>query len=173
MISWFKNTFSFWTGLLELKIICHGSHLQPVWQVTDGKFSYRHLRTVLLFAWLAGIANEFSFIAWKWRWIFPPSFWATIAQWVFGNSTFFSPGLAFCAGGRSLLILWSKVDLIFGENSILCLWALMWHYFISSAPFCPFSLSKELSLASRWSEIKRDIRFFTLDFRRYSMTAVN
>ena len=49
MILWFKNTCSFWTGLLELKIICHGSHLQPVWQVTDGKIFLSSFKDCLAF----------------------------------------------------------------------------------------------------------------------------
>lgn len=49
MILWFKNTFSFWTGLLELKIICHGSHLQPVWPITDGKIFLSSFKDCLAF----------------------------------------------------------------------------------------------------------------------------
>ena len=106
MILWLKNTFYFWTGLLELKIICHGSHLQPVWQITDGKIFWWSFKDCLAFCMIGWHSERisivaFSFIAWKWRWIFPVSFWATIVQWVFGNSSFFSSDLAFCAGGRS------------------------------------------------------------------------
>ena len=168
MILWFKNIFSSWTGLLELKIICHGSHLQPVWPITDGKIFLSSFKDCLAFCMIGWHSKRIFIHRLKMTVDFSTvilSYNRTVSIWKFD---FFLTRFGILCRGQIATYFMIKGGFDFCRKLDTLLMSFNVHIISCSAPFCPFSLSKELSLASRWSEIKRDIRFFTLDFRRCS-----
>lgn len=112
------------------------------------KFSDRHLKIVFLFTWLAGIANEFPSLHFH----SSPENDGGFFHRHFELQSY-SEYLEIRLSSRqiwhfvpraNLLILWSKVDLIFAESSILCLTALICTLFHQFCTFLSFFIIERL-----------------------------